>query len=130
MKRFIRECLRGNWNLKIIALILALIVWLFVRGESGPERIVRIPLEVQISHNMEITREDPSMIEVTMRGTAFSGALFGQTIPTCIIDLRSFGEGAHAVALTLDNIKVPSGIEIIRVNPTRVRIVLKRAPEK
>jgi hypothetical protein len=128
MKRFIREYLRENWNLKITALLLALIVWLFVRGEPGPERVVLIPLEVQVSHHMEIIGERPSMIEITMRGAAFSGVLFGQALPACAIDLQGAGEGAHTVALTPDLIKVPkgSGIEVLRVNPARVTIVLKR----
>jgi hypothetical protein len=132
MKRFVREYLLENWNLKITAILLALIVWLFVRGEPGPERVVRIPLEVQVPHQMEITGERPSMIEITMRGTAFSGALFGQILPTCTIDLQNAGEGAHVVALTLDLIKVPkgSGFEIMRVNPKSVTVVLKRIPAK
>jgi YbbR domain-containing protein len=132
MRRFIQEYLRENWKLKITALVLALIVWLFVRGEPGPERVVRIPLEVQVSHQMEITGERPSMIEITMRGAAFSGALFGQSLPTCTIDLQGAGEGTHAVPLTIDRIKVPkgSGIEIVRVNPARVTIVLERTLSK
>lgn len=111
---------------------MALIIWFFVRGEPGPERVVQIPLEVQVSHNMEITGKRPSMIEITMRGTAFSGALFGQTLPTCTIDLQDAGEGAHVVALTPDSIKAPkaSGIEVIRVNPARVTIALKRTISK
>ena len=130
MRRFLRDYLLENWNLKIIAILLALIIWLFVRGEPGPERVVRIPLEVLVSHQMEIASERPSWIEITMRGAAFSGTFFGQTLPTCAIDLQGAGEGTHVVALTLDNIKVPkgSGIEILRVNPSRVTIVLKRTP--
>jgi hypothetical protein len=132
MKRFFRQCLLENWNLKATAFLMALIIWFFVRGEPGPERVVQIPLEVQVSHNMEITGKRPSMIEITMRGTAFSGALFGQTLPTCTIDLQDAGEGAHVVALTPDSIKAPkaSGIEVIRVNPARVTIALKRTISK
>jgi YbbR domain-containing protein len=132
MKRFIREYVQENWNLKITALLLALIVWLFIRGEPGPERVVQIPLEVQVSHNMEITGKRPSMIEITMRGAAFSGALFSQSLPTCTIDLQGAGEGAHGIVLTHDSIKVPkgSGIEILRVNPARFTIVLERTLSK
>jgi YbbR domain-containing protein len=132
MRRFIRDYLLENWNLKITALLLALIVWLFVRGEPGPERVVLVPLEVLVSHHMEITGDRPSMIEITMRGAAFSGAVFGQTLPTCTIDLQSASEGSHVVPLTLDNIKVPKGlgVEIVRVNPPRVTIVLERTISK
>jgi YbbR domain-containing protein len=132
MKRFIREYLLENWNLKVTALLLALIIWLFVRGEPGPEKVVRIPLEVQVSHNMEITGERPSMIEITMRGAASSGSLFGQVLPTCTIDLQNAGEGVQAVTLTPDSINIPkgSGVEVVRVNPTRITIVLERTASR
>ena len=62
MKRFFKEYFLENWTLKATALLLALILWLFVRGEPGAERVVAIPLEVRISHQMEITNERPATI--------------------------------------------------------------------
>jgi YbbR domain-containing protein len=132
MKRFIKEFILENWSLKAAAVLLALVLWLFVRGESGPERVVAIPLEVQIPHHMEITNERPTSVEVTMRGAAFSNMWFGQPLPTCIIDLQGSKEGEHVIALTPENVKTPkgSGIEILQVNPARVTLVLEQTISK
>jgi YbbR domain-containing protein len=118
MKRFIREYLLENWSLKATAILLGLILWLFVRGEPGPERVVAVPLEVQVPRQMEITNERPTTIEITMRGAAFSNILFSNPLPTCIVDLQ--------------NVKIPkgSGIEVLQVNPTRVTVVLEKTISK
>jgi hypothetical protein len=132
MKRFIKEYLLENWTLKATALLLGLVLWLFVRGEPGPERVVAVPLEVQVPRHMEITNERPTSIEVTMRGAAFSNMWFNQTLPSCVIDLQGAEEGKHLVTLTPDNIKIPkgSGIEVLQVNPVRVTLVLERTVSK
>ena len=128
MKRFIRDYLLENWTLKITALLLSLILWMFVRGEPGPERVVAVPLEVQLSRNMEITNQRPTSVEVTMRGAAFSNMLFNQPLPTCVIDLQGAKEGEHVITLTPENVVTSkgSGIEVLQVNPVRVTLVLER----
>jgi YbbR domain-containing protein len=132
MKRFIREYILENWNLKVTALLLALILWLFVRGEPGPERVVTIPLEVQVPSQMEIVNDRLTTIEVTMRGPSLSGSWFNPPLPTCVVNLEKAQEGEHVVQLTPDNVRVPkgSGIEILQLNPTRVELELERTISK
>ena len=132
MKRFLREYLLENWTLKATALLLALMLWVFVRGEPGPERVVTIPLEVQLPSQMEIVNQRLSTIEVTMRGAALSGKWFNSPLPTCVIDLQKAKEGEHTVTLTPDNVRTPkgSGIEILQVNPTRAVLMLERTVSK
>ena len=132
MKRFFKEYFLENWTLKATALLLALILWLFVRGEPGPERVVAVPLEVRISQQMEITNERPTSVEVTMRGAPFSNMWFGKALPSCIVDLQDAAEGENIVALTPDNIKISkgSGIRVLQVNPARISILLEKIISK
>jgi len=132
MKRLIQEYLLENWSLKLTAILLSLVLWLFVRGEPGPERVVAVPLEVQVPRHMEIINERPTSVEVTMRGAAFSNMWFSQPLPTCIIDLQGSQEGEHAINLTPENVRVPkgSGIEVLQVNPARVTLVLEKTISK
>ena len=128
MKRFIKEYVLENWSLKATAVLLSLIIWLFVRGEPGAERVVSVPLEVQVPRQMEITHERPTSVEVTMRGAAFSSMWFSQPLPTCVVDLQGANEGEHVITLTPENVKTSkgSGIEVLQVNPARVTLVLER----
>jgi YbbR domain-containing protein len=134
MKGLIQEYLLQNWTLKVTAILLAFILWLFVRGEPGPERVVPgVPLEVQVPRQMEITNKHPTSVEVTMRGMAFSDLWLSQPIPTtCVIDLSEAKEGEQVVALTPENVKIPkgSGIEVTRINPARVDLVLEATVSK
>ncbi len=132
MKRFVKEYILENWILKATALLLALMLWLFVRGEPGPERVVTIPLEVQLPSQMEIVNDRVTTVEVTMRGANLSGKWSNIPLPTCVIDLQKAREGEHPVTLTRDNIRIPkgSGIEILQVNPARVLLVLEQTFSK
>jgi YbbR domain-containing protein len=131
MKR-LKEILFENWSLKLTALLLALVLWLFVRAEPGPARVVTVPLEVQLSRDMEITNERPAAVEVTMRGAAFSTMWFSQPLPTCIVDMQGASEGEHVVKLTPENVRIPkgTGIDVLQVNPARVRLVLEKTASK
>jgi YbbR domain-containing protein len=134
MKRLIQEYILENWSLKTTAVLLAAILWLFVRGEPGPERIVPgVPLEVQVPRQMEVINKRPSNVEVTMRGSAFSDLWLSRTVPTtCVVDLSGAKEGEHVVTLTAENVRIPkgSGIEVIQVNPARVTLVLEATVSK
>jgi YbbR domain-containing protein len=132
MKHFIKEILLENWSLKATAIFLALVLWLFVRGEPGPARVVAVPLEVQLPRHMEITNERPTTVEVTMRGAVFSNMWFSQPLPNCIIDLQGNSEGEHVIKLSPENVRVPkgSGIEVFQVNPARIVIFLQQTVSK
>ncbi len=129
--RIIREYIFQNWALKLTSVLLAWILWLFVRGEPGAERVITVPLEVRIPRDMEITNERPNSVDVTVRGT-ISNTWFGQSIPTCSIDLQGFDEGEHVVPLTPDNVRIPraAGLQVLKVNPARVTLVLEKTISK
>ncbi len=125
MKRFLREYVLKNWNLKVTAILLTLILWLIVHGESGPEKEVAVPLEVLLPRQMEITNERPTTVIVTMRGNI-------QPLPTCTVDLQEAGEGKHIVTLTPENVTRPLGsrIDVLQVNPARIELVFEQTISK
>jgi YbbR domain-containing protein len=125
--KFIRDVLLENWGLKLTSILLALVLWLFVRGDPGAERVITVPLEVRIPSAMEITSERPTSVDVTVRGAA-TNTWFGQSVPTCSIDLQSADEGEHSVLLTPRNVRIPgaSGLEVIKINPARIVLTLER----
>lgn len=129
MKRFLREYLLKNWNLKATAILFTLILWLFIRADPGPERVVAVPLEVLLPRQMAITNDRPATVDVTMRGAAFSNI---QPIPTCIVDLQEASEGEHIVTLTPENVSISQGsrIEVLQVNPARITLFLEQTISK
>ena len=126
MKQFLRRFFLGDWPLKTASLFVALTLWLFVRGETGQERLIAVQLEVRKPQHMETISQLPASVEVTMRGSSVSNAWFSQ-MPTCVVDMQNAQEGEHVVTLTPENIRISQGrgIEILRISPARLTITLE-----
>ncbi len=125
--KFWRDVLLKNWGVKLTSIILALFLWMAVRGEPPAERVITVPLEIVRPVDMEITGERPSTVELTLRGAA-SGMWSAQPLPSCRIDLQDAAEGEHVVSLTQANVRLPraSGLEVVAIRPARVKLVLER----
>ena len=132
MKRDLRKLFLGNWLLKTTSLFMALVLWLFVRGDPGQERVVAVQLEVRKPQQMETISQLPASVEITMRGSSVSNAWFSQIPPTCVVDLQNASEGEHVVMLTQNNIRMSQrgGIEILRISPARLTIILETTISK
>jgi YbbR domain-containing protein len=124
----LKNLLFENWSLKLTAILIAVTLWLVVRGDSLAERVITVPLEVRVPRFMEITNERPSSVDVTVRG-AVSNVWFGQSIPTCTVDLQSADEGEHVVPLSPSNVRIPraTGLEVLSVRPARITLRLERS---
>ncbi len=130
-KSFVREILLENWTIKLAAVLLAVILWLVVRGEPAVERVTTVPLDVLIPKNMQITSERPSTVDVTVRGV-LSNMWLSQAPPTCRVDLQGADAGEHIVQLSPDDVHLPrgSGLQVVSVRPARVRLVLEWTTSK
>lgn len=130
--KFIKDVLLENWGIKLTAIFMAFFLWLFVRGDRNVERIMTIALEIRVPRNMEITNERPSFVEITVRGTPMSLGWGLSGPPAYTIDLQSAGEGRHEIPLSPGNVRIPaaSGLEVVRVNPPRITLVLEQTISK
>ena len=124
----IKEKLLENWFLKILAILLAWILWMFIQGEIQVEletdKTVMAPVKVQgVPAGMEISSGLPSTVQVTIRGAAENLA--------CNIDLRDAREGENRI-FTQDHIEAPSGfgMEVFQVNPSQVILMLEKTISK
>jgi YbbR domain-containing protein len=123
-----RDLLLENWLVKLIALILAFILWLAVHGDLPGERIIAVPLEVRnVPPRMVITSDRPTSVELTVRGALPPNVWFTYTAPPCIIDLAGVEAGEHIIPLSAKNVHIPraAGFEVLAVQPPRLRLVLE-----
>jgi YbbR domain-containing protein len=128
--RFVREILLKHWVLKLTSLLIAFGLWLMLRGSQG-ERVITVPLTVQIPRNMEIVSERPNMVEVTAQGylANLTGSLPNMTYN---IDLQSAGEGEQTIPLTPAGVRISpaSSLRVSRVNPARITLILEKVISK
>lgn len=111
---------------KSIAFTLVLVLWGFIAGQQRAEMWLTVPLEYRnIPANMEIVGEWINKVEVGIRGPR--GVISGVTQDQvrAHIDLLQSLRGLNSVRLTTDNIRIPFGTEITKINPSSVRIRLE-----
>ena len=117
-------------TLKLVALVLAIIVWVMVVGEQKSEVQYTVPLELRnVPTELEII-ERTSQVKVTMRG--FSSTLKRLT-PGDIdvhIDLSSVVRGPNTFVIQPDEITVPVGVSVIQVSPSNIDVLLDATVRK
>jgi YbbR domain-containing protein len=117
-----------NLGLKLLALVLACLLWMTVTRDQLVERTLRVPLEYQnIPEGLEIVGDPPAAVDLRVRGP--SGAL-GRLQPgevVAVVDLRGARPGQRLFHLLTDEVQVPFGIEVAQVNPPTVPVTFERS---
>jgi YbbR domain-containing protein len=116
-----------NWPLKLLALFLALAIWLSVTGETRILQDLRVPLDVQVGEDRILASEPPTTVTVRLRGPETSIRRLDALRLTLTLDLRQMSPGEREVQLTPANLRgVPSGVEVTLIDPSRINFVLER----
>ncbi|MFI5179261.1 MAG: YbbR-like domain-containing protein [Vicinamibacterales bacterium] len=118
-------------GLKLLALAIALLLWMAVAGEETVERGLRVPLELQqLPATLELTGDVPTTVDVRVRGE--SGAL-SRVSPgdvVAMLDLRSARAGHRLFPLTPAQMRVPFGVDVIQITPSAVSIAFEASATK
>jgi YbbR domain-containing protein len=123
----LRESLRGNLGLKVLALCLATALWWFVVGESKVQVGYVIPLEIRnVPPGMTITNKVERQVEVRLSGPPFLLGKLQQSDVTAAVDLSGVKNGRRVVTMDERSVVVPPGIKVQRVYPGEVEVILER----
>lgn len=126
----IREKLVDNLGLKGLALLLAVLLWLFVaagqEGEIGTLVPVRI---VNLAPHLMLVSRPPERVDVRIVGPRLflmKVHLEQLVIP---LDLKNVGEGTVLFAGLEKALKLPDGARVTRVFPSAIELKIARAHE-
>ena len=134
MKRFFKKLFTKNWELKLISLILALILWLILIPEEKifSEKNLTITLE---THNtpqgMALVKKPLDKIDVTIKAP---NRYIDQITPTNVVAILNL-ENASVVQedypLNETMISIPAGAKatVIRISPNTVNLKLEKTKE-
>jgi len=126
-----RHWIVHNWPLKVVSLLLATLLWAAVSNQESSEIGLEVPLEYRnIPERLEITGDTTTTVQVRLRGPAnVIKGITAKDVATTL-DVGKMGTGEKIVALSPQNVQVPFGAEVIRVNPSNVRFTLERTVVK
>jgi len=120
-----------NIGLKLLAVLLAVLLWLSVAGEHVVERSIRVPLEFRnVPEALEIVGNTPDTVDVRLRGpsTLLSRVQPGEIV--AILDLGTARAGSRLFHLLADEVRAPFGIEVAQIVPATLALELEKSARR
>ena len=120
--------LTQHWELKLLALGVSMVLWVFVMTSERSDLVVAAPLELEgLPTGLEVIGDRPDSVEVQLHGLRGTLMRLGNDRVKARVNLSGSTAGEVTVHVLPDQITVPSGITVVRINPSRVRLVLGSA---
>ena len=128
----IQSLLFSNFYLKILSIIIAILLWFFVIGESKNEIGLNAPLEFKgIPQNVTIVNNIPSTIHVRLKGSSTLLRPLTEKTPLFNVDLSHVKMGENVILLEKKDLKnIPLGVEVIDISPVTITVILDKLIER
>ena len=121
------NALTRHWEIKLLALAFSAGLWVFVMTSEKTNVVLSLPLELEaVPAGLVVKEGTPEHVEVQLHGQR---AALSRVSPGSLrvkVSLRGARPGDVLVSLGPEQIAVPSGVSVLRVNPGVVRVVLAR----
>jgi YbbR domain-containing protein len=115
-------------GLKVLAIVLACVLWFTVAGEHVVERSLRVPLAARnLPQSLEIVGDLPAAVDIRVRGSAAQLSRLDSGDVVAMLDLANARTGARLFHLRTDEVQVPYGIEVAQVNPPSLSLSLEKS---
>jgi YbbR domain-containing protein len=121
------ELFTKNWSLKILALAIALAMWLFVAGQEKSEISLKVPVEItNIPADLLVVDDVVGDVDVRLYGprTLIRRAAEERLVKP--VNLAGLGPGEHVVQVLPEDLKLPPGVTVLRLSPGRFTITLAK----
>lgn len=123
---WLRRWLTENLALKLLALLLAVVIWGAVGGDVSTEILVTVPVEFRNVPDQVRYQADPSRVDLRVRGPRWmvrQAAAADFSVP---VDLSGMTEpGERIITLRPETVESPSSVEVVEVLPPEIKLVLK-----
>ncbi len=108
---------------KILAIIMAIIMWMYVMNEQNPpfEATFSLPLEVRNAATSYVISDIPEVAKVKIRGPRNLVAGVINKDLKAFIDVKGLGEGRHTVTVSAS---IPPNLELLSITPDKVQLDL------
>ena len=128
MRDFFRNYIFNNLWLKIVALVLAFLLWWAVSHDPTVEAVITAPLEFHHApESLEMSVEGPSQVQVRVRGPERTVRRLSPADVQAIVDLSGAHAGERTFDLTARQVHLPDATEVVQIEPSQVRINFDRS---
>lgn len=134
IRRIFRRVFLEDWGMKLIALAVAITLWLGVTGLRAPTsvRLKNITLNPRISNDMEITNTPVQEVDIVVTGDNRRIDRLNVRDLVVSIDLTDVKAGDRIVQLTPENVSLdlPSGLKLDEIQPNKIAVRLENVSER
>ena len=121
------EFITRHWEIKLLALIFSAGLWVFVMTSERTNAVLSLPLELDsLPPGLVVKGEKPDTVEVQLHGMRTALSRVSPESLRVRVSLAGARPGDFVVSLGPEQIVVPPGVSVLRVNPGVVRLVLAR----
>lgn len=119
----IRKKLDKKWQLKIICLLLAIILWFFIINEQNPisEGSYTVPIAIENLDSQYITSNVPKTVYIRLSGPRNTIINVGTNDVRAYIDMSNAQEGEMEVPV---HVVIPNGTELIKQSMASAKITV------
>lgn len=116
-----------HWELKLLAVAFSAGLWVFVMTIEKTSVLLTLPLELDsVPPGLVVKGERPENVEVQLHGLRAALSRMSPESLRVRVSLAGARPGDLVVSLGPEQVVVPPGVSVLRVNPAVVRVALAR----
>jgi YbbR domain-containing protein len=120
-----------NPSLKVISLVLAIILWLFVKSTSEGEVGLQVPIEFfHCPSSLIVTQVSEDAIAVRISGPLSQVERLSARDGKARIDLSDARAGMNTFGISPDNFTIPKTLKITQISPSSIKVELDHVTGK
>jgi YbbR domain-containing protein len=120
----LRQAFRRNLGLRVISLMLAFVLWLFVNvGQRDAETALRVPVVYRrLPSGLMVVNARPDYVDLTVSGPGTLLSLLDPDRLTLRLDLAGVAPGEADFNIGPERFNIPRQTRILRISPAQIRL--------
>ncbi len=124
MKKKVNAIFSENLSYKLVALFVALILWLSILGRRDFVATKEVEVNFITAPQYSIVSQSSDRIRLKVSGSQNLLKKFREQNSAVNVDALSFKAGTHDFDINLNMIEIPQGIRILSYKPSSIKVEL------
>ena len=120
--RVLKETILDNASYKLVTLFISLILWLSILGRRDFVVSKEVEVDFITSSQYSLSGQSTDKIKVKVSGAQPLLKSFKDKNQSIVFDLSEKKAGAFDIEMNASRIEVPSGIKILGIRPSSIRV--------
>lgn len=125
-----RRTLTENGSYKLVALIVATVLWLTMQGRRDTVLTREVDLQILLGPNLAITNPIPQTVKMEVSGPRVALRKLAERVDPVTVDMRRAQPGRRIVPLGRDNLNLPLGAKLVSLQPNEFLAVIVEVENK